>query len=168
MPPTKGRLSPGEWIAAGASVLLLLSLVLPWFHEESVARFSGPGDPSFRPRNLIALSAIPVVAVLLALLAIVPLYNAVRRLRTGNSMRPEINLAVGALAVSLVFFGAALHVGEQGSALPGRPFVTASPSFGLGVGLLAALTIAGGGVLSMWSTRPTHSSPNGLGGTRSS
>jgi fumarate reductase subunit D len=158
--PTKARLSPGECTSAVAAVVLLVSLVLPWFHEESVGRFSGPGDPSFHPRDLIALTAIPVVAILLAALAAVPLFNAVRRLRTGTSMRPEVNLAVGALAVSLVFFGAALHVGEQGSSLPGRPFVTAGPVFGLGVALVAALATAVGGVLSMWSTRPTRSAPN--------
>lgn len=142
-------------------MLLLVCLFLPWFHEESVGRFGGGGDPSFHPRNLIAWSAIPVVAVGLSLLAVVPLFNASRRLRTGTSLRPEVNLAIGALAVSLVFFGAALHVGEQGSSLPGRPFVTSGPTFGLGVGLLAALAIAGGGVLSMWSTRPTRDTPHG-------
>lgn len=148
-------------VASVAAVLLLVSLFLPWFHEESVGRFGGAGDPTFHPRSLIAWSAIPIVAIILAALAMVPLFNAARRVRTGTSLRPEINLAVGALAVSLVFFGAALHVGEQGSSLPGRPFVTASPSFGLGVALLAALAIAGGGVLSMWSTRPTRDAPNG-------
>lgn len=159
--PTKHQLSPGEWLGAGAAILLLIALFLPWFHEESVGRFGGPGDPSFHPRNLMAWSAIPVVAILLAALAMVPLFNATRRLRTGTSLRPEILLVIGALAVSVVFFGAALHVGEQGGSLPGQPFVTAGTAYGLGVGLLAALVITAGGVASMWSKRPTRDGPVG-------
>lgn len=161
MPLTKHQLSPGEWIGAGAAVVVLISLFLPWFHEESVGRFGGPGDPSFHPRSLMAWSAIPAIAIVLAALAMVPLFNATRRLRTGTSLRPEVLLVVGALAVSAVFFGASLHVGEQGESLAGKPFVTAGPSFGLGVGLLAALAITAGGVVSMWSKRPTRDGPVG-------
>ncbi|MDQ6928508.1 MAG: hypothetical protein M3159_07585 [Actinomycetota bacterium] len=160
MSSTKSRLSSGEWIAAGAAVLLIVSLFVPWFHEESVGRFSGPGDPAFHPRDLSAWTAIPVVAILLSVLALVPLFNAARRLRQGISLRPEILLAGGALAVSLVFFGAALHVGEQGASLPGQPFVTASTSWGLGAGLVAALVMTSGGVVAMWSTRPTRDVAN--------
>lgn len=160
MSSPKSRLSSGEWIAAGAAVLLLASLLLPWFHEESVGRFGGTGDPAFQARELMAWAAIPVVAVLLSALALVPLFNSVSRLRRGVSLRPEILLVTGAVAVSLVFFGAALHVGEQGTSLPGRPFVTASTSWGLGAGLVAALVMSAGGVAAMWSTRPTRDVPN--------
>jgi hypothetical protein len=147
-------------IAAGSAVVLIASLFLPWFHEESVGRFGGAGDPSFHPRSLMAWAAIPVVAILLSALALVPIFNAARRLRQGSSLRPEILLVVGAVAVSLVFFGASLHVGEQGSSLPGRPFVTATTSWGLGGGLVAALAMSAGGVAAMWSTRPTRDAPN--------
>lgn len=141
-------------------MLLIASLFLPWFHEESVGRFGGTGDRAFHPRDLMAWAAIPVVAILLAVLALVPLFSAGRRLRQGSSLRPEILLVVGAVAVSLVFFGASLHVGEQGGSLPGRPFVTASTSWGLGAGLVAALVMSAGGVAAMWSTRPTSDVPN--------
>jgi hypothetical protein len=160
----RGQLSTGEIISAAGGTLLVLSLLLPWFHEESTRRFAAPTDPTFDSTYKLIWAAVPLVAVGLALLGAVPLGNAVRRVRTGISMRPEALLAAGALAVAGVLFAASLHLGNQGSARGGLAEVTASPGWGMFISLGAALVAAAGGAIAMWTRQPGPGRTGAAGG----
>jgi hypothetical protein len=149
--------SIGEILSAVAGFTLVVVTFLPWFERETLG-FSSRPDP-LDPDKMNAWQAFPVLAVLMVLVAAVPIWQALSRVRDDRPLRPMVVVAAGALAVTLVLGGAATKLGNEGGAGVRDSVISTTASVGLLVAALAALLIAVGGVASMWNIRPAGRSP---------
>ncbi|MDQ4131686.1 MAG: hypothetical protein M3179_00405 [Actinomycetota bacterium] len=149
----RARLSFGEMLSCAGGVLLLLATLLPWFQREILTGLSG-GSFEAGPGDINAWQAFGIFTVVYLLVAAVPLWQAVRRVRDDMPARPQIHVATGAVAVTLVLGGAALKLGNETLAGPIDRILSTSAAGGLVVAALAALLIAVGGVSAMWGQRP--------------
>lgn len=149
----RARLSLGEIVSCAGSVLLVLATLLPWFQRDILTGLSGRSSEG-GPGDMNAWQAFGVFTVLYLLVAAVPLWLAVRRVRDGIPGRPQVHVATGAVAVTLVLGGAALKLGNETLAGPIDRILSTSAAGGLVVAALAALLIAVGGVAAMWGERP--------------
>jgi hypothetical protein len=148
----RARLSFGEILAAAGGVLLMLLTLLPWFQQEILVGVTG--RPEGEVESLNAWQAFGIFAVLIILIAAVPLWQVLRRLRDDVPARPQIDVAVGAVAVTFVLGGAAVELGNETMAGTIERTLSTSAAGGLIVAALAALLIAVGGVAAMWGPRP--------------
>jgi hypothetical protein len=151
MPPRR-RLSLGEALAAIAAAALLLSTVLPWFQQKSSGGLTGTGDGLERTLN--AWQAFIVLAIAILLVAAVPLWQVTRRLRTDVPPSPQLLLAAGALALTLVLAGGSMKLGDRGGTGADAIRVSTTPEAGFVVAVMAALVIAAGAVVAMWHSPP--------------
>ena len=133
------RLSPGEWISAASGVVLLLSLFLGW--ESRPVRYTTRSD------SIMGWRSFGVVAVLLALVALVPVVHGVLRFRGHSGLRSMVLVCAGAVAVTLVLFGT------------GTLSVGSSPAPGLYLGLLAGAGMSAGAVIHLWRLPPPSGGP---------
>ena len=157
---SRRRLSLGELLSAAAGLVLVLSTLLPWFQEETTGGFLTRGARSLGPRDLNAWQSFVLLAIPIVLVAGVPVWQALLRVRDDVAPRPQFLVGAGAVAVTLVLAGAASELGARGQAGPDTVLVSTTAQFGLLVGVLAALLMAAGGVAAMWSFRPVGRAPD--------
>ena len=127
------RLRPGEWLAAAAAVLLIVSLFMPWYEADD-------GDIS----GFEALSAIDVLLVLVALVGLALFVLQVTR------TSPALPVAFGVLTVTAGFLGTLLvlfRVIDQ----PG--LTDADVRAGAWFALLSVVALTAGGWLSISDER---------------
>jgi hypothetical protein len=153
----QSRVSIGEILAATAGFVLILSTFLPWFQRETLGGLSGRTTGQLGDHN--AWQASVVLALLLVLVAAVPIWQALSRARDDRPARPMFAVAAGAIAVTLVLGGAATKLGNSNGGGIRDSVISTTAGAGLLVAALAALLIAVGGVAAMWGLRPAGRSP---------
>jgi hypothetical protein len=138
------RLRAGEWIAAVAGVVLLVSLFLPWYEQVDPGSFGF--SPQAEPPTLTGWEALAVNDVLLAAAAV---FGIVTLLATASQPVPAVPIFLDAL-MALAGIIASVLVLVRVAFLPDG---ADSREWGLWLGLVGALGIAVGGWISMRDQR---------------
>jgi drug/metabolite transporter (DMT)-like permease len=133
------RLRAGEWLAAAAGVLLIVSLALPWYE---------PQLPIVPYDSLTGFEALTVIDVLLVLAALLGIALGVLQ---ASHDSPALPVAAGVLTV-VVGFLALLLVAFRLIDVP-RPDDELEAMYGAWLALLATLALTAGGWLSIANER---------------
>jgi drug/metabolite transporter (DMT)-like permease len=127
------RLRVGEWLAAAAGVLLIVSLLLPWYQ---------PLLPIAPYDSLTGFQALSVIDILLALTAAVGVTLAVFQVTRTS---PALPVAFGVLTVVIGLLATLLVL----SRLIDVPRDELEPMYGAWIALLATIALTAGGWLSL-------------------